>query len=114
HRDLRGPEVIALPQVDDLPDDLGTGLMRAGLRPPRPVPQRVSPARLITATPLVEGLPGDPVVAARQRNVPGDLLGMTQDGQSPGRVLVPLTFVHTGLLLIRDPRCQRCPSVLDP
>ena len=39
HRDLGRAEVVVLPQVNDLPCDLGAGLVRAGLRPLRPVPQ---------------------------------------------------------------------------
>ncbi len=34
HGDLRRAEVVVLPQVDDLPDDLAAGLMRTVPRPP--------------------------------------------------------------------------------
>jgi hypothetical protein len=44
HRDLRGPEVVGAPQMDDLLDDLRVGGMRTRLGPPRPIPQAVSPS----------------------------------------------------------------------
>src|SRR5262245_36325401 len=39
HRDLRRAEVVVRPQVDDLADDLGRGLVRAVQRPFRAVAQ---------------------------------------------------------------------------
>jgi hypothetical protein len=39
HGDLRRAEVVAGPQVNDLPDDVGTGLVRAVGGPHGPVPQ---------------------------------------------------------------------------
>jgi hypothetical protein len=93
-----------------------TGISAAGSRrsvTAWTVPQPGQAPGLITAQPGVEDLPADPVVPAGHGHVPGDLAGVADDRQPPRGVLVQLSFVHTGLLVIGDPTCQRCPSVLD-
>ena len=68
---------------------------------------------IVAAQPPVEDLAADPVVPAGQRNVSGDLTGVPDDRQPPRSVLIQFSICHKGLLLIRDPRCQRCSSVLE-
>jgi hypothetical protein len=39
---------------------------------------------------------------------------VADDRQPPCSVLIQFALIHVGLLVIRDPTCQRCPSVLEP
>jgi hypothetical protein len=59
--------------------------------------------------PLTQGS----VVPAGHGYVPGDLAGAADNRQPPGGVLVQFLVSHKGLLVLRDPTCPRCPSVLD-
>jgi hypothetical protein len=93
HGDLRRAEVVVLPQVNDLLDDLGGCLVRAVRRPGGPVPQPGQAALgLVAAVPGVEDLPADPVVPAGHGHVPGDLAGVADDRQPPGSVLVQFFY----------------------
>ena len=92
HRDLAGSEVVVLPQVDDLPDHLGVGGIRAGPGSPGAALEPVDTLGVEASLPGVEQRTADAVVAAGRGDVPGDLLGMAEDRQP-----VPLLAVHVNL-----------------
>ena len=70
HRDLGRAEVVVLAQIEDLADDLGAGGVGTDLRPVRAVPEPVQAVLVIAATPGVEALAADAVVAAGQATLP--------------------------------------------
>lgn len=79
HRDLGRAEVIVLPEIQDLADDLGFGGMWTDERSAGAVAKAVEAELLVTAEPAVVRMPGDAEVAAGHGNVAGDLLGVTND-----------------------------------
>jgi hypothetical protein len=82
HLDLDRAEVVVLPQIDDLVDDVGVGGVRAVMRCARAVPQAGEALVLIAALPFVEGRAADAVVAAGPGDVTGNFLGVAQDRQA--------------------------------
>ncbi len=100
HRDLQGPEVVALAQVDDLPDDVLTRRTGAAERSRRAVAKTSGAELLVATAPFVEALASDAVVAAGPRDVLGDLLRVTQDSQAVGRGLRELSFGQLDLPLL--------------
>jgi len=64
HRDLQRAEVVALAQVDDLPDDVLTRRARAAVGAGGAVAQPGLTELRVATLPRVEALPGDAVVAA--------------------------------------------------
>ncbi len=111
HGDLLGPEVVVLPQVNDLPHHLDVGRVRAGLRSLGTRAQALDPLGLVAAVPAVVGLPADPEIPAGHRYVPGDLFDVTYDRQAPLRLTVQrrgdVGFRHVDLRSDQRPRCQR-------
>jgi hypothetical protein len=85
---------IVAAQVGDLADDLGLGLVRRVVRLGRTVSQAVLAELLVAVPPLVEGRAGDPVVAARRRDVAGHLVGVAKDGQAVPDLALLLSLVH--------------------
>jgi len=88
HLDFARSEVIVLPQVDDLSDDIDVRRVGAGLRPLRPISQALDTFSLEASQPPVVGLPADAVVATRRRHVPGDFHDMTKDRKPTTRLTV--------------------------
>src|SRR5690606_4388860 len=83
HRDLLGPEVVVLPQIDDLPDYLDVCRIGAVFGCLGTGAQAVDALGLVAAVPGVVRLPRDAEVAAGHRNVPADLFDVAYDGQAP-------------------------------
>jgi hypothetical protein len=79
HRDLGRAEVVVLAQVDDLADNLGASGVGTDLGAVGAVPEPVQAVLVIAASPLVEALAADAVIAAGQADVAGDLLSVAQD-----------------------------------
>jgi hypothetical protein len=111
HRDLGRAEVVVLAQVEDLADHLGAGGVGTDLGPVGTVPQPVQAVGVVALAPLVEYLPADAVVAARQGDVAGDLLSMAQDRQASLGHPEQLLLGHGVSSLVGDPECQPSPSV---
>lgn len=82
HLDLHRAEVVVLPQVDDLVNDVGVGGVRAVVRRAGAVAQALDAFLLVAPLLPVEAVAADPVVPAGQRDVPGDLRGVSQDRQA--------------------------------
>src|SRR6516225_5025150 len=82
HRDLQRAEVIVLAQVDDLPDDFSRGLIRTVQRGRGPVPQPFLAEILVATPPLIEALPGDPVIPARRRHAARHLFSVAEHRQT--------------------------------
>src|SRR5438309_7808409 len=100
HRDLQRAEVVVLTQIDDLADDIGAGGSRAATRPRRAVAQAGITELRVAPLPAVKAGPRDAVVAAGQRDVAGDFLGVPEDRQAVGHGAQVLSFDHWDLLLI--------------
>jgi hypothetical protein len=96
-------EVVVLAQVEDLPDHLDMGGVRAHMRPSRPVPQPLQTVGSVSAQPRVVQLPADPEVPAAHRDVAGDLLHMPEHGQPAPYPTICLKITHAGLLTIKRP-----------
>jgi hypothetical protein len=111
HGDLGRAEVVVLAQVDDLADDLGAGGVGTDLGPVRAVPEPVQAVGIVAATPGVEALAADAVVAAGQRHVAGDLLSVAQDGESSLGHPEQLLLGHGVSSVVGDPECQPSLSV---
>ena len=57
HRNLLGPKVVVLPEVDDLAYHLGLGRVGANQGPTRPFTKAFWPELLIPTQPVVERMP---------------------------------------------------------
>src|ERR1700757_2329828 len=79
----------------------------------RQIPQPVDTLLPITAQPPVVDLSTDPVIPTRHRDIASHFLGVLDDRQAATDLPWQLRFAHAGLLVLGDPNCQRCPSVLD-
>src|ERR1700722_5513741 len=105
--------MVVLAEIENLANYVDMGGVGAVTRSPGQIPQPVDALLLVTAQPPVIDRPTDPVVAARHRDVAGHFLGVL-DYRPPATDLTwQQRFAHAGLLLIGDPNCQQCPSVLD-
>jgi len=82
HRDLGRPEVVVLPQVDDLSHGVDVGAIRAHLRTLGTRFESLLPGFLVATLPGVEGLRGDPVVPAGHGHIAGHFFGMVEDRQA--------------------------------
>jgi hypothetical protein len=82
HRDLARPEVVVLPQIQDLADHIDPGRPRADVRPPRAGLQARGALVLVAAKPDVEHLAADPEIPARHRDVAGHFLRVAQHRQA--------------------------------
>jgi hypothetical protein len=102
HGDLGRPEVVVLPQVEDLPDDVDVGGVRAGQRAPGTVSQPVHTLIAIAAQPGVVHLPTDAEVPAAQGDVAGDLLDMFDDRQATAHLTGQLGFTHPVSVSIKN------------
>lgn len=82
-RDLARPEVIVLPQVENLADDLTRGRSRRPQRRARTVAQAGAAVLGVTPLPFVEGLARNPESPAHTGDVP--LVGGLPQHQQPPR-----------------------------
>ena len=64
------PEVVGLPQVDDLADHVGVSGERAEVWPAGPIAEPVQSLAFVASLPRVEALAVDPVVAAGCETLP--------------------------------------------
>ena len=78
---------------------------------PGPLLQRVRAFLGQAPGPRVERRSGDPVVAARGRDVAADLLSVTQDGQPGADLTVRMWIAHVHSVVSGAPNCQACTSV---
>ena len=111
HRNLGRAEVVVLAQVEDLAHDLGPSGVGTDVGPVGAVPEPVQAVGVIAASPLVEALAADAVVAAGQRHVAGDLLSVAQDRQASLGHPEQLLLGHGVSSLVGDPECQPSLSV---
>lgn len=81
HRDLVRPEVILLPQPDDLLNHLWGGFVRLVVWLADAILKPVEDLLFVAAFPLVVGLPADAVVAAGRSDVSADLIDVSQHGE---------------------------------
>jgi hypothetical protein len=83
-RDPAGSEVIVLPEIDDLADDVVGRRSRHATRRPRAVAQPGVPVLAEPPSPFVERFPRDPESTARPRDI-ARRRGMLQYLRPPGR-----------------------------
>src|ERR1700756_2554041 len=105
--------MVVLAQIEDLADDVDMGGVGAMARSPGQIPQPIDAQLAVAPQPGVVGRPTNPVVAARHRDVAAHFLGVLDDRQPATDFTGQQRFAHAGLLMIGDPDCQRCPSVLE-
>src|SRR6188768_1470195 len=70
-RDLAGAEVVVLPQIQNLADDLARRGRRGAIRATRPVPQARLALRVESSLPPVIGLARDPEMSTRPGHISG-------------------------------------------
>jgi hypothetical protein len=103
--------VVVLAQVDDLADNLGASGVGTDLGAVGAVPEPVQAVLVIAASPLVEALAADAVIASGQADVAGDLLSVAQDRESSLGHPEQLLLGHGVSFLVGDPECQPSLSV---
>lgn len=81
HRDLVWPEVILLPQPEDLLDHFRVGFVRLMVWLAGAILEPFEALFFVAAFPFVVGLPADAVVAAGCSDVPADLIDVPQHGE---------------------------------
>src|ERR1700682_945468 len=87
HRRSQWPEVVVLPQVDDLADHVLSCRSWAGVWSSGTVAETIHAEFLVAPEPLVEAVPADPVIATGPCDAAADFFGVPDDGEPPRRSL---------------------------